>query len=285
VPLGYGAETVFPDHREVEVGFESTDGAVLSGTLILPRRGGRYPAIVLHFGSDRWTRGTFAGSNLGFWTENDIAVLTYDKRGVGRSQGECCPWRDLGYFHLLGQDVAAAAAIAATHPEVDAPRIGAWGFSQGGWVVPLAAAAAPHLISWMILGSGPAVSLGEELLYSELTGENECRPSGLPADEIERRLEAAGPSGYDPRPVLGELDTPGLWIYGGLDLSVPVARSVAVLDSLRAQGRDYTAVVIPRLNHAWILDGGICQGTGPGGIDGQVIASWLWPRLGREPPR
>jgi pimeloyl-ACP methyl ester carboxylesterase len=238
----------------------------------------------MHFGSDRWTRATYDGSNLKFWIDNGIAVFTYDKRGVGRSQGECCPWKSPGYFHLLAQDVAAAVRTAKTHPAIDGSRVGGWGFSQGGWVVPLAASVAPGEIAWVIIGSGPAVSLGEELLYSELTGDNECRPSGMATDEIERRLDAAGPSGYDPRPVLGGLSTPGYWIYGALDTSVPVARSVRVLDSLRALGRPFETIVIPRLNHQWIRDGAMCQSTGAGGIDGSVIASWLWPLLDRAPP-
>jgi hypothetical protein len=43
-------------------------------------------------------------------------------------------------------------------------------------------------------------------------------------------------------------------------------------------------VVIPDLNHVWIRNGGICQLTGPGGVDGILIATWLWPRLGRPAP-
>jgi hypothetical protein len=53
---------------------------------------------------------------------------------------------------------------------------------------------------------------------------------------------------------------------------------------VRALGRDVESVVIPDLNHVWIQNGGICQFTGPGGLDGLVIATWLWPRLGRPAP-
>jgi hypothetical protein len=281
VALGFQAERAFANRREVDVGIRSADGAVLAGTLILPVARGRYPVIVMHFGSDRWRRATYDGSNLQFWIDNGIAVLTYDKRGVGQSQGTCCPWRDPGYFPLLAQDVAAAARVARSHAEVDSTRVGAWGFSQGGWIVPLAAATAPGAIAWMILGSGPTVSVGEQVLYHELTGAAACRPTNRTSAEIEQLLDESGPSGFDPRPVLAALDVPGLWIYGALDLVVPVARSVAILDSLIARGRDFTHVVLPRLNHEWIRDGAICQSSGPGGIGAEHIVSWLWPRLGR----
>jgi pimeloyl-ACP methyl ester carboxylesterase len=276
---------VYANRREIEVGFASSDGVVLSGTLILPVGGDvPYPAVVMHFGSDRWTRATYEGSNLAFWIDNGIAILTYDKRGVGRSQGRCCPWQSPGYFPLLGRDVVAGVRIAKQHAEIDPVRVGAWGFSQDGWVVPAGAAQAPGEIAWMIIGSGPAVSLGEELLYSSLSGENDCRDSVLADEAIDVQLDAAGPSGFDPRPVLASLTTPGFWIYGGLDRSLPVRRSVRVLDGVRALGRDVESVVIPDLNHVWIQNGGICQFTGPGGLDGLVIATWLWPRLGRPAP-
>jgi hypothetical protein len=285
VPLGYGEEVQYAERREVEVGFASSDGIVLSGTLLLPIGGTPpYPAIVMHFGSDRWTRATYHGSNLRFWIDNGIAVFTFDKRGVGQSQGVCCPWQDPGYFPLLGADVAAAVRAAKDHPEIDGTSVGAWGFSQGGWIIPLAASLAPGEIAWMIIGSGPAVSLGEELLYSTLSGEDDCLDSGLSDADIDRQLDAQGPSGFDPRPVLGGLVTPGYWIYGGLDRSLPVSRSVRVLDSLRGLGHDFTTRIIPDLNHAWIRNGTICQSSGPGGVDGDVIADWLWPRLGRALP-
>jgi pimeloyl-ACP methyl ester carboxylesterase len=238
----------------------------------------------MHFGSDRWKRASWFGSNLRFWIDNDIGVFTYDKRGVGESQGTCCPYRDPAYFPQLADDVVAGARAARAHPSVLATSVGAWGFSQGGWIVPLAASRASGDIAWMIIGSGPAVSLGEELLYSELSGESACVATGISDTEVDRRLDAVGSTGFDPRPVLATLGTPGYWIYGARDLSIPVSRSVRILDSLRLLGRDFTSVVIPRLNHSWILDGGICQDSGSGGIDGSVITKWLWPRLGRVLP-
>jgi hypothetical protein len=280
VPLGFGPVVEFPTRREIEVGFRSIDGAVLSGTLILPPAPGQYPAVVMHFGSDRWTRATFETASLRFWTENGIAVFTYDKRGVDRSQGTCCPWQDPGYFTLLGNDVASAVRVVSEHPEIHPRGVGAWGFSQGGWVVSAAAARLGDDLAFVLIGSGPTVTLGEELLYGELTGDDRCEPTGLSADEIERRLDAAGPSRFDPRPHLEAMTAPGMWIYGALDTSIPVARSVGILEDIVARrGKDFTAVVLPRLNHSWIRDGAMCQTSGPGGIEGTVFYSWLADRL------
>lgn len=273
-----GAERRYETHREIDVTFPSIDGAVLAGTLMLPAASGRYPAIVFHHGSDRWTRSSYA--TVGGWIGLGMAVLTYDKRGVGQSQGTCCPLSEAGYFPLLAQDVLAGVRRAARHPEVRADLIGLFGFSQGGWVVPIAAAEAPGEVAFTIIGSGPAVSLGEELLYSRLTGEDQCRATGTPPEEIERALTNAGPSLFEPRPYLERMTRPGLWIFGALDLSIPVERSARRLAEIQAaRGLDFTVVVVPELNHSWIPNGSICETTGPDWDDGQVIIPWLRSHL------
>lgn len=280
VPLGWGEARVFSSHREIDVGFASDDGTVLAGTLLLPAEPGSYPAVVFHFGSNRWTRMTWDEGGPTWWVQNRFAVFTYDKRGVGQSGGECCPWREPDYFPLLGADVLAGVRQARAHAEVRADLVGIWGFSQGGWVVPVAAARGRAEVAFTIIGSGPAVTLDEELLYSALTGEPDCRPSGLSEEEIERRLDEAGPGGFDPRPWLEDMIAPGLWIYGGLDRSVPVARSVANLHDIRDRlAKDFTTVVVPDLNHSWVRNGGICDQEGPGGIEGALIVDWLRARF------
>lgn len=116
VPLGFGPESMESSHRQLEVGFENA-GAVLSGTLYLylPLSPGPHAAIVFHFGSDKWTRTPY-GPGIQGWLDQDIAVLPYDKRGVGLSQGRCCPWKDADYFPLLAGDVAAAVRLRHTRP-------------------------------------------------------------------------------------------------------------------------------------------------------------------------
>ena len=279
-PLGFGSVVELSNRREVDVGFAGPDGSVLSGTLILPRAPGRYAAVVMQFGSEPWTRASFEDADLGWWIEHGIAVLTYDKRGVGKSQGWCCPWKNAGYFPLLGADVASAVRMLRTHPEIQPDGVGAWGFSQGGWVLPAAAAALGNDLAFAIIGSGPAVTVGEEVLYSALTGDDQCSPTGLAAEEIERLLDEAGPSGFDPRPDIEAMRAPGLWIYGERDTSVPVARSVGVLREIVDRlDKDFTSIVLPRLNHSWIIDGEMCQAQGVGGVDGTLILTWLEPRL------
>ncbi len=279
--LGFGPERRYSDHREVDVRYRSRDGTILAGTLYLPLAAGPHPAIVFQFGSPRWTRAPWAGSAVPLWVELGIAVLSYDRRGVGESGGSCCPIHDPGYFPLVGGDLLGAIDVLLTHPDLDSSRLGLFGFSQGGWVVPTAAAGDPEIVAFTIIGSGPAVTLGEEELYSVLTGDEACVPSGLSEQEIDRRLEEAGPSGFDPVPYLERAQAPGLWLYGGRDTSVPVTRSIANLQQIRdGLQKDLTISVFPNANHELVDGGAMCESDGPRPGVMEAIFGWLLPRLG-----
>jgi pimeloyl-ACP methyl ester carboxylesterase len=242
----------FSDHSEVAVRFTCAR-ATLAGTLYLPRGAGRHPAAVWVHGSGRARRLGFPKGVLPALVRSGVAVLSWDKRGVGASTGTCCPG-DRGQFDLLAVDVEGALNALRARRDVDRRRIGIIGASQAGWVVPLAATRFGHTLAFTAMVDAPAVSYGEEQLYSNLTGEEGGTPSGLSPGEIEQRLDEAGPSGFNPRPYLARLTSPGLWLYGGQDLSQPTRRSVAVLDDLkRTRARKFTTRVFEQAGHG-LLD-------------------------------
>lgn len=55
-----------------------------------------------------------------------VAVLTYDKRGTGSSQGQCCPGND-GDFDDLIADTAAAVSTLRGLPDLGDRPIGVYG--------------------------------------------------------------------------------------------------------------------------------------------------------------
>jgi dienelactone hydrolase len=117
----------------------TSEGATLKGQLLLPPGQGPFPAVVLVHGSgeDAATQFFYSGD---FLAANGVATLIYDKRGSGASGG-----RFTFDFDQLARDVIAAVDTLVTHPSVDPDRIGLCGYSQSGWVAPLAASMDPRI--------------------------------------------------------------------------------------------------------------------------------------------
>lgn len=149
-------------------------GVTLRGQLVLPDAAGPHPVVLLVHGSERLPA-------VGQWHDpymlaaHGIAGFVYDKRGTGRSEGEFS-----ADFDLLAEDAAGAARLLATLPEVDRQRIGFAGFSQGGWVAPLAASK---------FGAAKAVLVGYGMVDSPLHEDRwQClravRASGGGPDEL-----------------------------------------------------------------------------------------------------
>ena len=195
----FGEPHILSDYREVEVHF-TCEGVTLAGTLTLPPDPGPHPALVWVHGSGEAGRLTYKAPLVQTLIQSGLAVFSYDKRGVGESQGVCCPG-DSDHFNLLAADVAGAVNALRSRSDIDPKQIGLLGANQAGWIVPLSVARLDH-VALIALVDAPVVSTGEENLYSRLTGEEGGQASGLSKEEIAQRLKKAGPSGFDPIPFL-----------------------------------------------------------------------------------
>ena len=120
-------------------------------------------------------------------------------------------------------------------------RVGFYGLSQGGWIIPQAAVRAGSVVSWSVIESGPTVTQGESDNYASLA-------ATLSIAEAERQAHAAGPSGYDPQPWIRKLNIPVLWLYAGRDRAQPAGTSMQLLKTLSA-GHDFTTVLFPSAPH------------------------------------
>ncbi len=107
----------------------------LAGTLVLPPGPGPHPAAVMVSGSGPETRRIprYVGDLLAW---RGVAVLVTDKRGTGGSGGT---WNGLTHA-AWSSDVEAQLDWLRRQPEVDATRMGLFGNSEGGFVVPQVAA-------------------------------------------------------------------------------------------------------------------------------------------------
>jgi Dipeptidyl aminopeptidases/acylaminoacyl-peptidases len=105
----------------------------LRGKLVLPQGAGPFSAVVIVHGSEDYSAVDYYSEPY-LYAANGFAALAFDKRGTGESQGKY-----LQNFHVLSDDVVAAVRWLRTQPEIDGNRIHLAGFSQGGWIAPLAA--------------------------------------------------------------------------------------------------------------------------------------------------
>jgi hypothetical protein len=145
-----------------EIAFPSA-GVHLSGSITFPDEAGARPGVVLIGGSgpsDRHNDGFFDVLRTLLAGEG-VAVLAYDKRGVGESSGA---WAS-ATVDDLADDAASALAALQAHPRVAADAVGVLGHSEGGWAA-LRLCARLGTPRHLILNSCPAVSFAESEVFA-----------------------------------------------------------------------------------------------------------------------
>jgi len=137
-----------------------TNGAVsLAATLELPPGPGPFPGVVIVHGSGTSTRSNpWTAAYAEALVERGVAVLHPDKRGSGASGGR---WQEATFLDLADDALAGVEWLRA-QPRVDPARVGVIGFSQGGHIVP-AAAARSSAVAFVIDVSGSVVPIMEQI--------------------------------------------------------------------------------------------------------------------------
>lgn len=208
-----------------------------------------------------------------------VGVATFDRRGDGASEGVATR----GNFEAQARDALAVADALGV------ARVGLWGFSQGGWVAPLAATLSAD-VAFVITVAATGVTPAEQMVYAnrralELAG---YRPEVVERAvalrlELEAWVHDAGPEpdlagaadepwfpltylppstfadelkprwiaemDFDPRPVFAAVTVPVLAFYGERDSVSPVEPSVAAWPNA-------AVVVVPDAEHDLSLPDG-----------------------------
>lgn len=119
-------------HPTEIVEFDS-GGVMIRGTLIKPEATGAFPAVVmLHGSGPDVTSDPSYHLTANTLVRNGVAVLLYDKRGVGMSDGDF----EKALYKDFINDAIAAVDFLSTRPDIDAGRIALHGNSEGGWFTP-----------------------------------------------------------------------------------------------------------------------------------------------------
>jgi dienelactone hydrolase len=166
--------------RREDVRFSNGD-VRLAGTLISSTTPGPHPAVILVHASGAEDREYLLPFSR-FLIRNGMAVLGYDKRGVGGSTGD---WRNKASFDDLAGDVVAAFEYLRTRSDINRAQIGMLGWSQAGWIMPLAATRATDL-AFLISIAGAGVS-GTETTIDH--ARNEMVANGMRPQMIDQIVE------------------------------------------------------------------------------------------------
>lgn len=178
-PYSYSIEEVRFENREANL--------TLAGTLSLPEKDGVFPVVILISGSGPQNRDEEILGHKPFLvisdylTRNGIAVLRFDDRGIGQSEGDF----NAATTADFATDVESAIAYLKTRKEINKAHIGLVGHSEGGIIAPMVASKSVD-VSFVVLLAGTGIR-GDKLLLLQQASIGKA--SGVAEAEIDKALE------------------------------------------------------------------------------------------------
>lgn len=155
----------FPYNSEDVRFFNEKDSLNLAGTLTYPKEGEKFPAVVLISGSGAQNRDEEIFGHKPFLvisdvlTKNGFAVLRFDDRGVGESEGD----HSIATTYDFAEDVKSAVKFLKSRKEINKDKIGLIGHSEGAIISAMVASTSDE-ISFVVLMAGAGVP-GDSILY------------------------------------------------------------------------------------------------------------------------
>lgn len=150
-------------HGVVENVTFTSDDIQLAGVVVKPTTPGPHPGIVILHGSGMQTRDKwFYRIHTNAFVRQGFAVLSYDKRGSGDSEGNL----RTATFPDLTNDGVAAVAFLRSQPDVMPDQIGLFGVSESGWFTPEIAATDGE-VAFIVNRVGPPLSVATTVLFED----------------------------------------------------------------------------------------------------------------------
>ena len=266
----------FPYRSEEVTVRNERDGINLAGTLTLPEKGTKFPAVVMVTGSGAQNRDEEIMGHKPFFviadylTRNGIAVLRCDDRGTAASQGTHATATNEDF----ATDTEAMVNYLRSRKEINAKKIGIIGHSAGGIIAFIVAKKDPS-IAFVVSLAGAGVR-GDSLMLKqvELISKSQGMQKELYADVTKtmspeqlkdlntiQQLSAQISSmtspwylhfmKYDPAQDLKKLKCPVLALNGEKDIQVDAAMNLAAIqERITGNGnKNVTVKAYPNLNH------------------------------------
>ena len=165
-----------------EVTFQSEGGVELAGTLLMPEGEAPHAAVVMLHGS-----GPEGRSGPGYRilsnhiARSGVAVLFYDKRGVGESGGDF----STAQYPDFVDDAVAAVEFLERRDDIDSSRIGLHTNSEGGWFGPEVAVRTGH-VSFIFNRVAPPFAWLDNVIWEV---RNDALAAGVPESQIDQVLD------------------------------------------------------------------------------------------------
>ncbi|MCX5206580.1 alpha/beta hydrolase [Streptomyces sp. NBC_00237] len=215
-------------------------GHTLEGVLTTPRDGRTRHGLVVYVHGDGPVDATHDDGYKPLWEANaeaGYASLSWDKPGVAGAPGN---W--LGQsMDDRADETAAAIAWARTRSDIDGDRIGLWGASQAGWVLPKVAARTRVAF---VQAVSPAVNWLRQGRFNLLS---ELRAEGASDTRVRSEVERSDAV----RALLGRRASHREYVsrLASLDLAPEVDRTPMSADRWGFVSRNHTADATRDLRH------------------------------------
>ena len=235
-------------------GFTDSDGTSLHYVIDLPDGDGPFPAVVYGPGSGNVTvKSRLTVEYAERLLQLGFAVVRYDKRGAGESEGEILSLSTENSGTVVPQlaaDMTAVLRAAQGFEEIDRGRLAIFGVSQAAWYAPVVASEVDE-VQFMIMVTAGLLPVGPQNHFEFLTRIEGHDP--LSPETIELVRQHSGSVGFDQRPLVREFDGPMLYLMGEVDPLGPFELTREEAAVLQSDGVDITLKSYPQGVHA--LDG------------------------------
>ncbi|NHJ21750.1 MAG: alpha/beta fold hydrolase [Candidatus Lokiarchaeota archaeon] len=213
-----------------------------------------------------------------YLVKKGFAVLRYDKRGIGKSEGD---YSTAGFKDLIS-DAHAAIKFLRSKPEINPSKIIVLGHSEGGIIGPVLCVEDPTIAA-LVICAGTSQKLDDIMLQQakytremlkRLTQEQKeklgVKDTPDPVEVIEKLIEkvkhgdeyveVGGHKVYakwfrehfahDPLETIKQVKCPVLIVQGEKDFQVPFSNALALRDALEKSGNNNVRLMLfPNIDH------------------------------------